>query len=251
MERELVMGANVIQGYFGVMNPGDTWLTRLSVLPAALKFKLHHPGKHLLGLSCPLAGNGMCFAADIFRQFGWNAFSMAENWEYYVFLVLNGYRIVSAEDAIIYSQVARNLRAGRTQRMRWFKGRIQTLGKYWWKLFMPRPLRNLAGRLDTLIELAKPSHAMLLFWSALYLLGAVSYWQISGTSSFVTVAFVLVGLQVIYLISGLIVERAPLSTWLSLAMIPFYLSWKVLVTLTALVSLKDKAWTKTQRHSVD
>src|SRR5687768_5084698 len=123
------------------MNPDENWLTRLSILPGILKFKLHHPAKHLFGLSCPLAGNGMCFAAEVFRRYGWNAFSIAENWEYYIMLTLDGWVVTSAEDAVIYSQVARSLKTGKSQRMRWMKGRIGTLRQYG-----PRLLRGIFAR---------------------------------------------------------------------------------------------------------
>ena len=113
------------------MNPDENWLTRLGALPASVKFRLHFPGKRVCGLSCPLAGNGMCFSAAIMRAFGWKAFSITENWEYYVMLTLEGHVTTGAEDAVIYSQVARSLKLGETQRMRWMKGQLDTLQRYW------------------------------------------------------------------------------------------------------------------------
>jgi cellulose synthase/poly-beta-1,6-N-acetylglucosamine synthase-like glycosyltransferase len=38
MDSHLVAGEVAIQGYFGVMNPNENWLTRLGVLPASVKF---------------------------------------------------------------------------------------------------------------------------------------------------------------------------------------------------------------------
>ena len=82
MDGHVTGGEEVVQGYFGVMNPDENWLTRLSVLPASVKFRLHFPGKRALGLTCPLAGNGMCFSAALMKKHGWKAFSITENWEY-------------------------------------------------------------------------------------------------------------------------------------------------------------------------
>ena len=81
MDVHMRRGAHALQGYYGVMNPEENWVTRLGVIPAAVKFKLHFPGKIAVGLSCPLAGNGMCFSREVIARFGWNAFSLTENWD--------------------------------------------------------------------------------------------------------------------------------------------------------------------------
>ena len=93
MDVHMRRGAHAIQGYYGVLNPEENWVTRLGVIPAAVKFRLHFPGKIAVGLSCPLAGNGMCFSREVIARFGWNAFSLTENWEYYIILTLHGYLV--------------------------------------------------------------------------------------------------------------------------------------------------------------
>ena len=81
MDVHMRRGAHALQGYYGVLNPEENWVTRLGAIPAAVKFRLHFPGKITVGLSCPLAGNGMCFSREVIARFGWNAFSLTENWE--------------------------------------------------------------------------------------------------------------------------------------------------------------------------
>lgn len=249
MEAELNDGHPVIQGYFGVQNPDENWLTRLSILPGILKFRMHFPGKKLLGWSCPLAGNGMCFSADIFRRHGWKAYSIAENWEYYIMLLLEGYCPTSAERAVIYSQVAKSLKTGKNQRTRWLQGRIDTLARYW------RPLaqRAFGGGglmyLDALVELARPSHSILFLWSSLFFAAVAAldvaisvpqwlFWLAAGN----------LGLQVSYFLTGLVAQRAPLRTWFSLIMVPPYLFWKLGVSVGGLLNYRDRRWDKTERH---
>lgn len=249
MNKKYQQGYDVIQGYFGVMNPDENWLTRLSILPGVLKFLLHFPGKRLLNLSCPLAGNGMFFSREIFAKYGWNAFSVAENWEYYIQLTLEGYRVTSAENAVIYSQVAQNLKAGKDQRQRWQRGRMETVARYW-KPLVTRAIRKLDFTcLDALIEVSRPSHSMLLFWSILFwVLVSVAYYIDHVFEGVFYLGSILVATQVIYFLSGLLVQRAPLKTWLSLFMVPPYLLWKVVISITGLISRKNNAWIKTQRH---
>ncbi len=249
MESYLANGAQAVQGYFGVQNPDENWLTRLSLLPGILKFKMHFPGKKLLNWSCPLAGNGMCFKAEIFKKFGWNAYSIAENWEYYVILLLNGYVPTSAEEAVIYSQVAKSLSAGKSQRTRWLRGRLDTLHRYWKPLLLGALRGGGLKYLDALVELVRPSHSMLFFWSLVHL-AVVSALALSTTMpvSLVWVSAVVFVSQVAYYLTGLIIQKAPLSTWLSLIMVPPYLVWKLSISVLGLVGMGDKRWVKTERH---
>jgi 1,2-diacylglycerol 3-beta-glucosyltransferase len=251
MERHLRRGERALQGYFGVLNPDQTWLTRLSLLPGTLKFRLHFPGKEVLKLSCPLAGNGMCFDIDIIRRFGWKAYSLTENWEYWVMLTLAGIRVASAPDAKIYSQVAGSLASGGSQRMRWMKGRLQTLKSYGGKL-AARGLREPSlVKLDALLEVARPSHAMLFVWSVVYLGVTAALCRYNADYfGFLVAAAAIVGFQLVYFLVGFAIDRPPLRSWVALAMVPWYLAWKILVSMKGLASLRDRAWVRTKRHEL-
>jgi cellulose synthase/poly-beta-1,6-N-acetylglucosamine synthase-like glycosyltransferase len=249
MDAHLAEGEQAIQGFFGVANHDENWLTRLSVLPASVKFRLHFPGKRALGLSCPLAGNGMCFSVDVIRRFGWRAFSITENWEYYVMLTLQGVVTTSAPEAIIYSQVARSLKLGETQRLRWMKGQIETLARYWRPLLIQGLRESSVTKLDALIELVRPSHANLVFVTFAYLtLCVVLRWFGLDMQAWLVLAFVLLALQALYFLIGLALERPPLRTWLALANVPWYIAWKLGVSLRGLLTLSDRTWIKTDRN---
>lgn len=250
MDAHLSAGQVALQGYFGVLNPDENWLTRLSLLPGTLKFRLHFPGKEVLGLSCTLAGNGMCFDIALIRRFGWNAFSITENWEYWVQLVLNDVIVGSAPDARIYSQVTRSLRSSRPQRQRWMKGRVQTLLSYSKPLMACSFRKRSLPALDALIELSRPSHAMLLMWTLLFTLTALLW---SSWAPVFRIAVwtgeALIGAQLVYLLVGLAIEKPPLRTWIALTMVPWYLLWKVFISAQGAFTVRKRAWTRTSRHS--
>lgn len=250
MEQHLIAGEQAIQGYFGIMNPDENWLTRLGTLPATVKFRLHFPGKRLLGLSCPLAGNGMVFSMKLIKKFGWEVYSITENWEYYVMLAQNGYRVTPAPEAVIYSQVARSLKLGQTQRVRWMQGQMDILGRYKRALVRQAIRERSVIALDVLVELGKPSHAMLLAWTTIYL-AACALWAVvegHGSTLLLLGAAVLLWLQIAYFLAGLALERPPLRTWLALGMVPWYLMWKMFINLRALIGSKDPRWVKTTRN---
>jgi cellulose synthase/poly-beta-1,6-N-acetylglucosamine synthase-like glycosyltransferase len=249
MDRRLQRGDRAIQGYYGVLNPDDSWLTRLAGLPAALNNYFLYPGKQALGLSCSLAGNGMCFDASLIARLGWNAFTLSEDWEYYLILALDGVRVTSAPDAVIYGQVAHSLELGRAQRIRWSKGRMQALALHWRplvrKAFSERTIRPL----DALFDIARPTHAVLLVSSLCYL-ASMLWLRAAGAMSGVLpqVAAGIVAAQAVYFLAGFAAGRPPLRAWLALAGVPWYLAWKSLVTVRAMTGLRERTWVKTTRN---
>jgi 1,2-diacylglycerol 3-beta-glucosyltransferase len=249
MSGAICRGEDAIQGYFGVLNPDENWLTRLSILPGTLRYKLQCPGKAMLGLSCPLAGNGMVFSAAVIQQFGWNAFSIAENWEYFVILTLAGYTVYHDPNAVIYSQVANTLKEGRPQRVRWLKGRVDTISRYGKELILEAFNTGKVVFLDCLVELVRPSHSMLFLGCIVYLALCTLGWSLIGLPQYLFLySLSLVVILMSIYVCGLVVEKAPLKTWLSLGMVPIYLAWKLVVSLGGLVSLRDRSWVKTKRH---
>jgi cellulose synthase/poly-beta-1,6-N-acetylglucosamine synthase-like glycosyltransferase len=249
MDGRLQRGERAIQGFYGVLNPDESWLTRLAGIPASLNNYFVYPGKRALGLSCSLAGNGMCFDAAIIRRLGWNAFTLSEDWEYYLILALHDVLVTSAPDAIIYGQVARSLELGRAQRVRWMKGRMQALALHW------RPLlrkglseRNLVPP-DAMVDIARPTPAIQLALGLGYLSITMLLWLIGAVSaSPVAFASAIVAAQIAYDLAGFASERPPLRTWLALAAVPWYLAWKSIVTMRALFSLHERTWEKTTRN---
>lgn len=248
MNTKLNEGAIIIQGYFGILNPHDTWLTHLMVIPGVLKYHYRYRGKNLLGFSCPLMGNGMCFRREVFQRYGWDAFTLTENWEYYLMSLLRGY-VPTYADAYIYSQTASTMKQGKTQRERWFKGKIHCARTYTPRLLLKGIATANVRYLDAAIELVMPSISMSInFIGLITLASAVQYliwpellplliWSLALGASFVS-----------YFLFGMIAMKSPKETWFALAKAPSFLVWKFLTTLHALFHAKDQEWIKTKRQ---
>ena len=203
-----------------------------------------------MGLSCPLMGNGMCFSRDVISRYGWNAYSLTENWEYYANLVLDGYVPTYAEKALIYSHMVVKLAHGETQRKRWITGRIQTSSKYVPRLLAEFMKRKKAIPLDAAVEFLLPSLSMLFNWSILSLILALVLHSagLVLSKSLIAVQAGVVAVQVLFFAAGLLMSRAPLQTWISLPLIPIILIWRLLVTAKAVLGIRRKAgWEKTKR----
>jgi hypothetical protein len=103
--------------------------------------------------------------------------------------------------------------------------------------------------LDALVDIARPTHAILFVWSLVYLGVATLLWANgNGSVMFLTCAAAITASQVGYFLAGFAIERPPLRSWLALAAVPWYLVWKAGLTIRALLSLQDRTWVKTTRN---
>src|SRR5438445_4976157 len=86
----LLSGHRIQQGYCYISNPWDTPFTRIIAVTSVLRNQFFYRGKAVAGLSGMLVGTGMCFGHEIVRRYGWTAFSVAEDSEFSVSLLLAG-----------------------------------------------------------------------------------------------------------------------------------------------------------------
>ena len=124
LDKALRNGNKIIQCYNGVANPGQSWFTRLLDVSRTVGNEILQPAKQKLGLSSNLMGNGMCFASNILMKYGWDAFTVGEDWEYYAKLVQAGEMVAFANKARVYHQESSSLKQATSQRMRWSSGRF-------------------------------------------------------------------------------------------------------------------------------
>jgi cellulose synthase/poly-beta-1,6-N-acetylglucosamine synthase-like glycosyltransferase len=102
LDKILSQGKDVIQCYNGVANPDESWFTRLLNVSRTIGNEIYHPAKQKLGLSSYLMGNGMCFSTRLLLKYGWEAFSIGEDWEYYAKLIQEGETVAFACNARVY-----------------------------------------------------------------------------------------------------------------------------------------------------
>jgi len=249
MNTEINAGYKVIQGYFGISNPDESWITRLMVIPGILKYRYRYVGKKAMGLSCPLMGNGMCFSREVIERYGWDALTLTENWEYYVKLLLRGYYSTYCDEAYIYSQTAKTLKQGKVQRKRWLKGRLQVISQYFPALVAEFLKKGNVKAIDCCVELTLPSISMLFNYAAILFFSTV---MINFAHELDTVyscwAIFLMFVMFAYFCLGIASSKSPLKTLRALLKAPIFLGWKLVISITSLCSLTENRWVKTDRH---
>jgi 1,2-diacylglycerol 3-beta-glucosyltransferase len=238
--------ARAAQGYFGLSNPDESPITRMSAVLASATHAFAYRLKGRAGLNVPLVGNGMVIGTEVLARHGWHAFSICEDWEMYGLLTAAGVTIVGAPRARLYAQEARSLSDSWTQRQRWTAGRLNVLARVGLPLFTS-PRIGARQKLDALAELAAPGPA--LHVAAVMLLGAASaalrppgtVWLLTGLAA----SLLRPGL---YTAAALAADRQAFRAATAFWFLPVYAIWRMASVLRALRLLRGGRWVRTQRH---
>jgi len=234
----------VVQGYYGVSNPRDNW--RSALASAALNV-FHHvrpAGRNRISGTAGLKGNGMAFLSEIIEKYGWPAYSIVEDIEFSMQLLLDGILVHYNPDAIVLGEMATEKKQAETQRKRWEGGRWQVFRAYG-----PGLLRKfIAGDkfcfLDGFMELFTPPLSILVLGQVVLFAGSILFYP--GLSPALGLCLVSV---VFYVFSGLLLKRASFYVWKSLFMAPFFILWKIPIYLKIVKKGDDNTWERTRRKS--
>ncbi len=234
-----------VQAYFGSLNEWDSWLTRLAGVLARARYEITYPLKRRAGLNCPLTGNGMCIGRDLLGD-GWRWFSLTENWELYGEFTARSIPIEYASGALLYSQEARSMKQGGTQRRRWLAGRIGVL-RQWGGRILGSSQVSWHQKLDALVELGGPSPVLHLVLALV--VSAAACLTLDGNARlwFATLAVGSLAGTVGTTLAVLARHPQPGPTIAAFAMLPFYAVWRTATALRTVVNLRDNAWRKTSR----
>jgi 1,2-diacylglycerol 3-beta-glucosyltransferase len=248
LNMQMECGDRVVQCYNGVANPGQSWFTRLMDVSRTIANEIIHPGKRKLALSSHLMGNGMCFDMDVIRTFGWNAFSVGEDWEYYATLILSGTYVGYSRHARVYHQESINLRQASSQRLRWSSSRFQVLRQHGWSLIVEGMRTGNVRCVDAALPLVFPNPslgmnltAIGVVLSALHALFTDGAWLVAWFGS-------LALLQLGTFLLGVFYTKDPLASALSIFLAPGFLAWKLGIDMLSVFGVGSKHWKPTARR---
>ena len=250
LDISIANGERIIQCYNGLANPSESWFTRLMNVSRTIGNEIMQPGKRKLGFTSYLMGNGMCFTVDILSKYGWNAFSVGEDWEYYARLVSEGEFVGFARDARVYHQESYNLKQATTQRIRWSSGRFAIIWKYGFNI-LGKGLRSGNIKLvDASLPLLLPNPSLGVNITILLVL--LSYLKIylenKGHSFFWCFIILLAGQILIYVI-GAFYTKQKFTNLFAFLLAPVFLIWKMLIDLLSLLGMGRKDWIRTARET--
>jgi 1,2-diacylglycerol 3-beta-glucosyltransferase len=236
----------VVQCYNGVVNPDESWFTRLLDVSRTVSNRIYSPAKQRLGLSCELMGTGMCFATRILRTHGWDAFTVGEDWEYYAKLILKGESVGFELNARICHEESSSLRQATSQRMRWSSGRFAVAWRYGFTLLSRGIMERNLVKFDAGLPLILPNPSLGMNVTLLCLGGALLAMpahRLVLASWFLLLALAQLGIFVV----GVFYTQNKLSKLLAIFIAPAFLAWKMGIDALSILGVGRKKWTRTER----
>lgn len=134
MNYKLTQGYKVVQGYIDSKNPDDSWITESYSISFWTVNRLFQLGRSNLGLSNQIGGTGFCVETSILKKLGWGVTCLTEDLEFTSKLVLNGYKVGWAHNAIVYDEKPLTLKQSWNQRKRWMQGFTDVASRFFFKL---------------------------------------------------------------------------------------------------------------------
>jgi cellulose synthase/poly-beta-1,6-N-acetylglucosamine synthase-like glycosyltransferase len=245
MHKQLAQGTRALQACYTVLNATDSPGTALRWIALSLINYVRPLGRNALGGSSTLTGNGMCLSRDLLEQYPWQAFSLTEDYQYYLNLVLHGERIRFVPDAKVCSIMPVSFAQMRTQDIRWETyASNQPAWKTTWRLLCAGISKRDPVRLEAILELLTPPLSLLVSWCLLVLVGSLLLWSLPG----LLVSMVLVASLICYLCSAIYLLRPPRAVYMALSHAPGFMLWKLWVVLVVRRSKKHTSeWVRTSR----
>lgn len=116
-------------------NFGDNWLSASYSMGFLFQSEFLNAARASLGLPCAVSGTGFLIGADILKRYGgWKFYTLTEDAEFTAQCVIDGIDIGYCGNAVFYDEQPTELRTSCRQRLRWAKGNIQVIRKYWVRL---------------------------------------------------------------------------------------------------------------------
>ena len=119
-------GARVVQCRYEMFSTTERSSTRLAAL-AFRGFNVIRPrGRERLGCSAGILGNGFAILRPVLEAIPYDAFSVVEDLEYHLHLVMAGQRVIYLDHAAISADFPESHAGESVQRSRWEGGRLHT-----------------------------------------------------------------------------------------------------------------------------
>ncbi|MDD2272143.1 MAG: glycosyltransferase family 2 protein [Desulfuromonadaceae bacterium] len=249
LSKSLSNGDTAIQCYIKIPNKDETWFTKILCVSRVINGLFYHYPKSMLGLSSYLMGSGICFSTDLIKKKGWTAFSIAEDWEYYAQLLLAGYRIAFAKNAVVYQYESRSIVQATSQRLRWSSGRWKVTKTLGIQLLIEGIKKRSLILFDASLPLIFPNNSLQINLTFLAL--ALVFVLPSSVFKifFVAATLVLLAGQFLIFILGAFVAGSLWKTLCVALCVPVFLVWKLIIDILCFSGLyRGTKWVRTSRH---
>ncbi len=250
MNHYMENGSRVIQSSDLVQPQPGVWSSEMTRIGFTLYNLVRPLGRNFLKLSMGLRGNGMCFHPQVLKNIPWEAYSLTEDIEYGILLMLKGEHIQFAPEATVTAKMPENSKNAESQRERWEIGRYPIIARYSFPLIKKFLRTGKITYLDTFTDLIMPPMVnlmiVILIFSVLNLIPAIF-----GFGHFLLFTILwgaLFLLSIIHLLIGFKAADVDRDLYKALVHVPKYAIWKLMLYLKAFSNGKQENWVRTARE---
>ena len=240
-------GWQIQQGYNYISNPWASPFTRIIAVTGVLRNGRYYAGKTALGLGAMLTGTGMCLGADVLKRRSWTAFSVGEDWELSVELLLAGEKICFNPLAKTFAKESQSLKQASHQRLRWASGRYAVMGAKVWQLVRRGMKTRSLTLIDSAVTLVAPNYSSQASLSLLCLAGG---WMVSGEPRYEYLFLWATGLVAAvsgYFLLGVFSTESPVKALAGLLLVPVFLPWRLTIEILGMLGFGRRNWGKMAR----
>ncbi|QQE80378.1 glycosyltransferase family 2 protein [Alicyclobacillus sp. SO9] len=250
MNDKLSEGHKVVQGYLGVKNAFDTWVSVSMGISYWFSNRMWQNARENLNLSSSLGGTGLCIDMDLLHEMGWGATGLTEDLEFGVRCVERGIIPVWAHDAKVYDEKPTSLLPSMRQRLRWMQGHFHCARKHMFPLIGSGIKERNFVKLDAGIYLFQPMRFLILFLTSLMMLLQLSVPQSTMASHLTnllpTQFWVAVNIFLyLQMPLALLLERVNWRAYFGLILLPFFLWTWGPVVFQAYFTKANRKWAHT------
>lgn len=229
-ERALASGAPALQARSEAAI-GERLVDQVSLAAFALQGVTMPRGRDRLGLLVRLRGTGMVLRREVVERFAFRGAASEDLW-FSLDMCLAGLRPRHVEAARLRSLNVSSWRDGREQRVRYEAGRMSAAREF----VGPLLRRHDKASLEAAWFLCTPPFAV----GALSLVAGLALAAAAGAMPLAATLGALLAVLVVSLVIALLQASATWRTWAALAIAPWYLPWKAVVQVRALLRMRQR-----------
>jgi 1,2-diacylglycerol 3-beta-glucosyltransferase len=240
-------GEYAIQAHYGILNPFDSWRTRLITIAKASFHIVRSRARERLGLSCGIRGNGWCVTHELLTHVPYRSFSLTEDVEYGIALGLAGYRVAYADEAHSDAEMVSGEHIASKQRQRWESGRFELIRTKTMALLAAALRRRSAVCLDLALDLmVLPLSYVACYAVAITVIAALlSLWS-AAFEPWIWIGATCIVVLALYVLRGWQLSGIGAQGLLDLARAPKFLLWKLLMMTQK--RNRSTEWERTERE---
>lgn len=248
LARELANGVEAAQACNTVLNVTEAPSTALRWVALSLVNHVRPLGRNGIGGSSTLTGNGMCLSRAILQRHPWQAFGIAEDYQYYLTLMEQGgkaERVSYVPEAVVRSHMPTTFTQMRTQDIRWEASQDKHAT---WRVALRLLKAGIKShdlvRLDAVAELLTPPLSSLVCWCLLAVIASLAVWSVAD----LLFSCALVCGMLFYISTAAYLLRPPHSAYRAFLHAPGFVLWKLWVYFVLRRSKKHTSeWVRTSR----